>query len=273
MKSISGHLVVGATAVLGAAGLFSACVSDDSSIFLRGVMAPPTTATAGTTCLYVGDATQPMIYQGTLDTALLLTYTPTLLIGSQLLPRGNEGQVRVETSRVAIQGAIVRINDSEGRELRSFTRLGSAFIDPASGTTPSYTPFATTLVDSATGLSLRQALFPGGVTSGQVKRLVVNVKVFGTTLGGQKLESNELQFPVNVCYGCLISYPTDSVNQTLKQATGRNNCANTGSGTAAIPCIRGQDQIVDCRLCQEVSECDPGNITPPQPIVDAGGGG
>ena len=50
----------------------------------------------------------------------------------------NASQLRTETSRVQIEGAVVRLEDGKSTVWGPFTVPGSGFIDPASGGTPSY---------------------------------------------------------------------------------------------------------------------------------------
>ncbi len=37
-------------------------------------------------------------------------------------------------------------------------------------------------------------------------RFVTYVRFFGVTLGGRSVETNELEFPVDVCADCLVNY-------------------------------------------------------------------
>ena len=232
----------------------SACVSNDGSLFVQGVLAPPTAGADGT-CIYTTTATGPFISVGTLDVALGSQYIPTLLIANQLVQVGAATQSRVETNRVQLQGAIVRVTSAAGAELRSYTVPSSGFVDVATGGTPGYGAVSTVLVDSDTVNSLRQQL--GAVGSGLI-RLLVYVKVYGVTLGGTHVETGEYQFPVNACFGCLVNFPADSVSPPPSP---QPNClevsGGSGGGTLARPCVTGQDQAIDCRLCQGNIACTP----------------
>jgi hypothetical protein len=113
----------------------------------------------------------------------------------------------------------------------------------------------------------------GGLALGDTRRLVVYVKFFGTTLGGQYVESDNFEFPVDVCAGCLIVFSNADVNPNDKFP----NCQGNPSAmnqTVTVPCS-GQDGAVDCQACKGYSAfCDPPAIPiAPIPIVDAGGGG
>ena len=140
-----------------------------------------------------------------------------------------------------------------------FTVPGSGFIDPATGATPSYGLTEAILIGSAYGNFLVQE----GVLRRDfaVRRFTSVVKVIGKTLGGTPVESGEWRYPLTVCYGCLVSFPPEASDPKLT----RPNCdlpAGTGT-TVAAPCVLGQDDGVDCRVCklsvrpQDIGFCQP----------------
>lgn len=232
----------------------SACVSNDGSLFIQGVLAPPIAGADGT-CLYTPTAAGPFISTGTLDVALGSQYAPTLLLGNQLVERGSPEQSRVETNRVQIEGSIVRVTSAAGAELRSYTVPSAGFVDVSAGGTPGYGSISTVLVDSDTANALRQQL---GTAGAGLVRLLVYVKVYGTTLGGAHVETGEYQFPVNACFGCLVNFPADSVDTALPQPNCKGGTTgSSGGGALSKPCVTGQDQIIDCRLCQGNIACTP----------------
>lgn len=270
MKRIWGHVLVSGLAAGAAVALSSACAHDDSTIFIRNVLFPPN-AQAGGACTYTGDPSQPELAEGLLDVGVSKlgddSYQGVFLIGNQMIPRGDPNQVRTETSRVIIQGAIVRLTDAFGGGVpggSSFTTLGTGAIDPAQGTTPSYSPAFFTIIPPATSSALRQTLALGDST-----HVVSFIRAFGQTLGGQHVESNEFQFPITVCNGCLVSFPAAANDPAQKP---NPNCLSVSSTTIqAAPCRIGQDQPVDCRICQTnppTPACGPQSTGP----ADAGGG-
>jgi hypothetical protein len=232
-----------ATALL--AGLIiPACAHNDGSIFIRHVMAPP----GG--CVYQADPSQVAITEGLVDASLTGAYTPWVLIGNQLTARASVEDSRVESARVVIQGALVKVVDpADGSVQMDNTVLTSGTVDPGTGTNPSWGVASVTMMNQAALAHFD----PGAV--GQPSRLgVAYVKVFGETLGGQSVESNEFQFPINVCHGCLVFFPPGS---------GTNNycAAGTVGGSSAtnVPtaCVPGQDEPIDCSLCYPIAACDP----------------
>jgi hypothetical protein len=242
---------VATTGTIGA--LMAACAHDDSTIFIQSVQAPPAAASPGAACVYTPDPGGAFISTGVLDVALLATYTAEALIGNQLISQGNHDLLRTETARVTLQGATVRLTDASGAQLKAFTTLSSGFVNPGNGSAPSFGNVAVTLVDAGTSDALRTAIPRHGS-----KLLVAYFKVFGTTLGGQSVETDEFQFPINVCNGCLPFFPNGSQDEALfaiQKPT--RNCLAASMITGGIPCIIGQDQAVDCRLCKGFQACDP----------------
>jgi hypothetical protein len=182
---------------------------------------------------------------------------------------------------VNIQGVIVRITDAAGGQLTTFTRLTSATLNPAVGGAVVYTPVSATIVDpplldpnTSPDPDIRTVVnFPVGASG--YARVVTYTRFFGHTLGGQYVESNEFEFPVDICNGCLINFlntPVDIGGQPL----GQPNCVvplgATGAAvnTPQIPCFLGQDLAVDCTGCQQLKACQ-GAVTSSS-IADAGAG-
>ncbi|MGK4422266.1 hypothetical protein ACSLVQ_28865, partial [Klebsiella pneumoniae] len=76
-------------------------------------------------------------------------------------------------------------------------------VDPASGGAPGFAPFSVELVDNIVASNIKGQL---GGKSGTI-RVLTYTKVFGHTLGGTRVESNEFLFPVDICFGCLVTFP------------------------------------------------------------------
>jgi hypothetical protein len=276
MKRLWGHVLAGLSLLAGAGAVFAACVHDDSTIFIRDALASKFAQT-GMQCLYTPDPTQPFISSGVLDIALQAQYEGAFMVGNQMVPEVNTSQLQTETSTATIQGAVVRITDTDGKQIRTFTRLTSATIPPSTGGVPGWSPVFVTIIDPtalANDGNIQQllALTPG--QAGYV-RLVTYTRFFGRTLGGQSVESNEFEFPVDVCNGCLVAFSNNSGFQAP-------NCVGNAASTTAtaqpqIPCIPGQDLPIDCSLvCGEIAACranTPSLSSPPPSGMDAGGGG
>lgn len=249
MKRLVGYTLATGFALLVAAG---ACVENKGTLFVQGVMLPPT-AMAGAACIYDPQPTSTLLlYQGVLDIAFTNTYIPVLLLGNQMVQRGSKEQLRVETSRIQIQGAVVRLTDAGGAQMASFTALGGGYVEASNGTSPGYGVFAVTVIDPDT---VENILRPALTARYASKRVIAYIKPYGQTLGGLHVEAGEFEWPIEVCNGCLVSFPVDA--QDPLQPT--PNCLNVGSGSTNVarPCFVGQDQAIDCRLCPGNPVCAP----------------
>jgi hypothetical protein len=239
-------------ALLGGAG----CADSESMLFVRQAQAR--VASGATGCTVDSSPSSVFMTEGTLDLAFRTEYTAVLLVGNQLVARGNASQLRTETSRVEIEGAVVRLENGTNTVWGPFTVPGAGFIDPATGSNPSYGLTEAILVGSAFGNSL---VAEPPSERYKVRRFTSVVKVIGKTLGGTAVESGEWRFPLTICYGCLIAFPPEANDSKLS----RPNCqlaAGTGT-TVAAPCALGQDDAVDCRVCklsvrpQDIGLCEP----------------
>jgi hypothetical protein len=259
--------------VAGAAG----CSHNDSTIFVQQVMAPPLIS-PGEQCSFKADPTQPaLLGPGILDVALRGQYTPVYLIGNQLESQANSTQLQTETSYVTLQGAEVEVTDLSGNQLSSFTSLASVTVAPASGGTPGWANLMLTTIDSSTiAASPDIAALPNAVLDGVqgYVQLVTYVRVFGQSLGGQYVESNKFEFPVNVCRGCLISFSSADQNACFVTPNCYNGGGSSGGGgsSTSIPCFIGQDDYTDCSQCMDNGSCNPTRAATGACAIDAGAG-
>jgi hypothetical protein len=249
-KHLYGKMLVGLL-IAGAAGAVApACAHDDSTLFIRDVISPAPVA-VGQICTYTSDPTQPFVPSGILDTGLRGEYDAVFLVGNQMVPQGNPNTPATETSYIKVDGAVVRVTTADGKPLDSFTTLVGTTINPSVGTSPSYSPVGATIVD---GTALADPRVSGPVSAGGSVTVVTYTRFFGHTLGGQSVESNEFEFPVTVCYGCLVSFPADEQSGAAPSP----NCGSAVSGSTTattVPCVPGQDQAIDCAHCLDRPVC------------------
>lgn len=225
---ISGMLGFGALAIPG-------CADNDTMLFVRGVM-----AVTGE-CTVTADPNSLMLLGGVMDTHFAANYRATLLVGNQLVARGSRDQLRTESNRIVLKGAEVQVLDDQENLLQEFTVPGTGFVDVGSGSDPGYGVLSTILLP------------PGFAQPGQL--YLVDVRVFGDTLGGTEVTSAAMRFPISTCDGCLVSYPLDADDP----ATSGFQCTNGEGAPDTNPCHFGQDEIIDCRLCSAV---DPICVSP-----------
>jgi hypothetical protein len=240
-----------AVVTVAAASAFPACAHDDTTLFVAGVLQPPQSSSAGGQCIYTVTTSAPMIGRGLVDASIAKSYTPVFLMGSQMKAQVNPDSVRAESSNTTIQGAIVRVVDpTSGAVTMSNTVLASGLIYAAQGTSPSYLAMGTTIMD----LPSIQHFDPGAANPPNPSRLaVVYVKFFGQTGGHQSIESDEFQYPVDVCNGCLVVIPAGDVATQDAYCSGK-----VALKSSSTPCVIGQDQYVDCQLCyNQAASCHP----------------
>jgi hypothetical protein len=229
------------------------CADSESMLFIRQVQAR--LSTGATACAADNAPTSPSLPLGTLDVAYRSRYTATLLVGNQLVPRGDNTQLRTETSRVDIQGTIVRALDDAGNVVWGpVTVPGTGFIEPASGATPSFGLTETTLFQA-------DAALIASMQGGGVKHDIAIAKVFGRSLGGTDVESGEWQFPIDICFQCLIQFPSEANGAMAGQPPNCDAISTTGT-TVEAPCNPGQDDSMDCRACKQIffnnlNACEP----------------
>lgn len=194
-----------------------ACVDNESSLFVRNVAQP--------SCdLITTDS--PEIGEGFLDTRYQCGYSAVLIIGNQLVKRGDDNKLQTETSRVEIKSADVQVLDPNGAVLGEFSVPASGFIDPATNTLPGYGMTEILMIDGATGKK---------INDGGLQFVTSRVVVRGRTLGGLDLKTAPFDFPIAVCNGCLCQVPAD------------DTCVGA-DGTPTEKCLIVHDTQFDCRL-------------------------
>ena len=140
-----------------------------------------------------------------------------------MIAQGNQATPDSETARIEIQGAIVQVVDpaENNATIENNTVLTAGIIEPASGSVPSYAGVGRNIMDAAA-----IAHFTPALIGARAKIALVYVTFFGQTLGGQNLQSNQYQFPVDVCAGCLVTFPPADDE--------RGYCTALGPSTDAI---------------------------------------
>ncbi|HYQ44341.1 MAG TPA: hypothetical protein VER11_20300 [Polyangiaceae bacterium] len=221
---------------LGSLSLTPSCADNNSSMFAVGVM-----ALDPSTCIAEPDETATMLTGGVMDLAFTQNYTGIVLVGNQLTQRGSREQLRTETSRVTLRGAEIRLTNAAGKELDNYSTVGTGFVNAADGEVASYGAMSVNIIPSA--LVAKVDLANEGL-------VVAKIRVFGDTLGNTAVTSSELNFPIRICTGCLVTYPSDAADPT--NMNGGYLCtkgASAGTTTTELPCIIGQDQSFPCTAC------------------------
>jgi hypothetical protein len=194
----------------------SACVDNNVTLFIEKVMAPD----PDDNCVAQSDPDGLFYGAGALDTALSPQYEAWVLVGNQMVARGDSDTLRPESSRIQLYEAEVEIFDSSGGTISSFTHPVTGFVDVGSGTEPGWGLAKVTLVDAGTGGAL-----------GGLQTLISRIKIYGVTLGGIDVETGYYDYPIQVCSGCLPCV-----------------CPESADAEYTTACAPGQNEAVDCRL-------------------------
>src|SRR5690606_18956920 len=90
-------------------------------------------ATVDNECTVTSDPSAASLPRGRLDLALQGTYNASLLVGNQLVRRGDPNRLRTETGRVQLYQADVEVYDYTAALISSFSQPISGFVDVSSG--------------------------------------------------------------------------------------------------------------------------------------------
>jgi hypothetical protein len=213
--------------LVGAGLLGSSCVDNRSSVFIYGVM-----NINSSQCLAQPDATAVLQPSGTLDRYFADGYQAALLVGSHLTQRGSRQQLRTETSRLEITRAKMTLYGTNNSVV-SFETPATGLINPSDGTDAGLAAVFIRMVRAEDMMNLG----PDG-------QIIARIKIEGTTLGGQDLESGDFDYPITVCTGCLVDYPAGAIDPT----SGNCDSASDVMSTSTI-CFFGQDASFPCTVC------------------------
>jgi hypothetical protein len=264
MNRIWGHAVAVSSLAVVIGALAPACAKNDETIFIRPVLSPSTNRVNGG-CLYTSDPGQATNLDPRLDVGVRDNYVAILLVGNQLTPRADLENARAESNRVHINGGTVKVTNPDGSDLvdgggnvvGNFTSTATGMADPGSSATPGYGVIGLKVIDAPTAAVLASSLGdPNAARSPLTRTVLVNIKVFGKTLGGVDVESNDYQMPLTVCKGCLVSFPESSVD-TAASLPNCNKPIDPTATSGQVPCFPGQDEITSCQLCQGRPACTP----------------
>lgn len=171
----------------------------------------------------------PFLGSGRMDIRYSCNYIAILELNNQLVRRGDETKLQIETSRISVTGVDVQILSADGAVVGQFTYPMSGFVDPATGTNPGRGLASALLIDGGTAAAVGAQIGPGG--SGLY---IANVVARGRTLGGLDIESRPFEFPIEICDGCLCYEPSD------------DTCVGS-TGAPDDDCFFPQDFGFDCR--------------------------
>jgi hypothetical protein len=209
-------------AVAGNAGAGGSSEAPDAELVAYGVL-----ARAASDCAPKPSLEAALLARGTLDRVFASSYTAELLIGGHV------------SENAVVKSVAVRLTDAASKPLRDpYTLTATGFLSPSSDGSP-----------SAGGIFAE--LLPEGVAAAlPTGEVVVYLRVAGQTLGGLALESTELAFPIEICDGCLVTYPASARDPSSNGAPYQCLVAVDASTDPALePCNLGIDEPFACTLC------------------------
>lgn len=256
------HAMAALLVVAGSGLLGSACAKNESTLFVRDVK-----QVSADTCAATADESSASWLSGVLDVSLRLEYDATLLVGSQLVDQADPTTLKTETSKIQLYATDVQVLDEDGnvytyvdgtgaQKSAEFSTPSAGFVNAATGGQSAFGLIGATLIDYNTAADLRAQL---NQPSRPERSLVASVVVHGRTLGGNELVTAPFTFPIRVCYGCLVTFPPDAIEDNPKYPP--INCRNSQAATDdnAGGCRLGQDEPVPCTLCKSINPevCNP----------------
>jgi hypothetical protein len=230
MKRVFRRGGFGPAVIFGILAASAACADERTNLFVLGnvVTTPPA-------CVARPESGAALRPSGRLDVALSSEYGVSLIVGTQLAPRGDKPNLRTESMITTITGAEVHLTGDNYAV--SFTVPANGVIRPEGSDDPGFGIVTTELIPAAEGQKLAMEIAQNdnrGITR------IADFTVFGTTLGGREIESAPSTYVIEVCSGCTIEYPPEAIDAS-------GGCTLQLDGADEPPCSRGQDDNIDCR--------------------------
>jgi hypothetical protein len=204
----------------------------------------PTYAPGG--CSVSSDPARGRLDRGVLDVALRTSYAARPLYRNPL------------SQTVIVSGVVVEIHESapEGPLVGPPFTVYQTVTLPAEDVNPGYLAAETEIIPTQVGAALRSAVCqlerptatcPASITSSVDRLLLVKLIAFGESSSGSEFETPPFMFPVRVCCGCLVTFPTEA--RAPESVHRSPNCDQGAATPGPANCAVGQDVSVDCRLC------------------------
>jgi hypothetical protein len=254
--------------LFGALVLTGGCAEDTPEIFVVGNQSFTETCEVP-----VAGRGQVLRTRGVLDLFITSAYQMVPWVENRLVESGTvrfaggtteglSGQ-EWEANDVILQRALIRYEapDALGVPLPRELELDLSGAIPPGGTTS----IEMQVITPSIGRTLANSRI---LREGTSLTLNLRIKFFGVTSAGNNVDSNEFVYPIELCYGCLLSTPPDAIDAEFPvQPNCRNSVIDEEVNLADL-CFTGQDQLVDCRVvCPLVNATpngDPEGICEPQ---------
>ncbi len=221
------HSLFTLSVIAAGAALSGGCVENRATLFIHHVIAQDP---EGNEC-DVSPTGERFSARGVFDPLGDRAFVEWVAVGNQLVPLGDNETLRPETSRIQIEGAEISI---PGTGIEPFIRSLSGTIDPDDSTNPGF-------------ISVGVELIPAGldIDDGEY---VVDLIIYGRTLGGTEIESGTFSYPVLVDNGshaaCGFAF-SDFEDAEIAI----DPCGRSGMNGYAYACPTSSGRR-GCQLCQ-----------------------
>lgn len=193
-------------------------------------------------CEIPTEASATGLLAGLLDLQARTSYAGYLFVENGLIPRADPGLPRAESNGIFVQGAYLYYEPDPAcaatAGLPETEVRFSNYIEPQGSAT-----IGIYLIPDALGARLRDAI---DECPDQQAQITVTAQIFGITQAGTEMETQEFDFPITLCSGCLIYCPSGVDLDTTTPGC-QCNC-NSDVEQEDPPCNVGQDDLVDCRF-------------------------
>ncbi len=213
------------------------CAENENMLVILGVMTadPPE-------CTYLASGSSAVLLSGSVDVAFGGYYDAVLLVANQLVRTAAKSRLRAEATNIHINNAVVTLLLDGQAAFESYSVPATGFVPVGTGEESGY---------GAIGV----ALMPGVPLPSGTHYVIAEVRLQGTTSGGDDIESNRFRFQIAVT----DSRAGSGAVVYNASANGRGYCDETvcsQSGATASTCgVMGQDGPVDCCACLGLDFC------------------
>ncbi|MDQ3037232.1 MAG: hypothetical protein M3Y87_32865 [Myxococcota bacterium] len=210
----------------------SGCAPSNPGIEIEGLLSPTDacTYTTSTTAVFLG---QPLL-DTTLDPMRVggIRYTAALQLVNRMLNLSNSVYpLTTDTNSFHVREAEVELRGLDGAPL-AVGDLPARFRVPASG----FIPSATSDTESGRGVAFVDVVpsVYGEALAGSEGTILVAVTLTGTTSGDSTQTTGELQFPLQLCTGCLFQCAVTEDGEPIPEPV--SSCAPGQDSLSLIPC-------------------------------------
>ncbi len=183
------------------------------------------------------DAEDVFLVSGIVDIALRDNYIINPVVRNNLVDVTQQKGLQTSDARIATNGIVLRSAEIEYSPLDGIAgNIPNTRVVPLSGTVSelsSMTLFNFPLIEPEVMEALRSSetfFLIDDANTARPKRtsvtLLTSIRIKGETLDGRSTESEPFLFPVEVCNGCMITFPSD----LLEDRNGRLVCATEVAG-------------------------------------------